>query len=140
MVRWFLLPFLAHFALVMSLYVALTIVRMRSVSAGEVKVSDFARADGDARRSRAIQRNLANQFELPLFAYVAALLLILWQAVGVFDIIAAWIFLIGRVVHTAVQTLTDNVPLRGQVFMINTVGVVGLMGHVAWRVVTGGLP
>ena len=28
-------------------------------------------------------------------------------------------FVAGRVVHTLVQTLTDNVPLRGLVFMIN---------------------
>jgi hypothetical protein len=30
-----------------------------------------------------------------------------------------------------VQTLTDNVALRGQVFLINFVAVVVLVGHVA---------
>ena len=34
-------------------------------------------------------------------------------------------------IHTLVQTLTDNVPLRGQVFLINFAGVVVLVGHVA---------
>ena len=34
-------------------------------------------------------------------------------------------------IHTAVQTLTDNVPLRGQVFLINFAGVAVLVGHVA---------
>ena len=40
-------------------------------------------------------------------------------------------FVAGRVIHTLVQTLTDNVPLRGQVFLINSVAVVVLVGHVA---------
>ena len=40
-------------------------------------------------------------------------------------------FVAGRVIHTLVQTLTDNVPLRGQVFMINFLAVVVLAGHVA---------
>ena len=47
------------------------------------------------------------------------------------DVIAAWVFVAGRVVHTLVQTLTDNVPLRGQVFMINFLALVVLAAHVA---------
>jgi len=35
------------------------------------------------------------------------------------------------VIHTLVQTLTDNVPLRGQVFMINALAVLALAAHVA---------
>jgi hypothetical protein len=30
-----------------------------------------------------------------------------------------------------VQTLTDNVPLRGRVFMINALAVLALAAHVA---------
>ena len=45
------------------------------------------------------------------------------------DLVAAWVFVAGRVIHTLVQTLTDNVPLRGQVFMINFLGVVVLAAH-----------
>ncbi len=43
----------------------------------------------------------------------------------------------GRVIHTLVQTLTDNVPLRGQVFLINFVGVVVLVGHVVLLALQG---
>ena len=42
--------------------------------------------------------------------------------------IAAWVFVAGRVIHTLVQTLTDNVQLRGQVFMINFLAVAALAG------------
>jgi hypothetical protein len=51
--------------------------------------------------------------------------------VTMFDVVAAWVFVIGRVIHTLVQTLTNNVPLRGNVFTINFLAVVALAGHVA---------
>jgi hypothetical protein len=41
------------------------------------------------------------------------------------------------VIHTAVQTLTDNVPLRGQVFLINFAGVAVLVAHLAWLAFEG---
>ena len=40
-------------------------------------------------------------------------------------------FVVGRVAHTLVQTLTDNVPLRGQVFTINFLAVAALTAHIA---------
>lgn len=43
----------------------------------------------------------------------------------------------GRVAHTAVQTLTGNVKLRGQVSMVNFVGVAFLIAHLAQVVVFG---
>jgi len=50
-------------------------------------------------------------------------------AVTVQDVAAAWVFLIGRLLHTAVQCLGDNVALRGQVFTINFLGLLWLMAH-----------
>lgn len=130
----FLTPFLLHFGLVLALYAALTLARLDAVRAGKAAYGDFLRADGDPPAAARIARNLSNQFEAPLFAWAAALFL-LWQGqVGAFDVAAAWLFLAGRVIHTLVQTLTDNVRLRGMVFMINFAGVLALMGHVAWVV------
>jgi hypothetical protein len=132
MVRWFLWPMVGHFVLVCLLYVWLTIERKRAVGLGEARVSDFVRVDGDPARSKAIQRNLANQFELPMFAYFAVVFLVASSAITWVDVAATWLFLIGRIAHTAVQTLTSNVALRGQVFMITFVAVAMLMAHVAW--------
>ena len=81
--------------------------------------------------SARIAYNLANQFELPVVFYAAVVLLIAMNKVTTIDVIAAWLFVAGRVIHSLVQCLTDNVPLRGQVFMINFAGVVVLTGHVA---------
>ena len=132
-----MIPLLGHFGLVVLLYVWLTVARMQAIRAKQADLSDFARAGGDPKSSNRIQRNLANQFEAPLFVYFAAVYLITSNAIGFIDVMAAWIFLIGRLIHTGVQTLTDNVRLRGQVFTINFTGIVMLMAHVAWHVVSG---
>ena len=127
----FLTPFLLHFAVVVALYAALTVARATAVRQGRAAFADFARAGGDPPAAARIARNLGNQFEAPMFAYFAALFLLWRGEVTSFDVAAAWLFLAGRLIHTLVQTLTDNVRLRGLVFTINFVGVVALMAHVA---------
>lgn len=134
-VVWALIPLLLHFGLVAVLYVALTGARLFVVQRGEASKADFARANGDPRLSARIQRNLANQFEAPLFAWVGLILLILMNAVSPADVAAAWIFLIGRLIRSGVQCTGDNVALRGQAFMINFIAVLWLMGHAAWAIV-----
>ena len=124
-----LLPLFLHFGLVVGLYAALTWARLVAVRRGEAGKNDFARADGDPPVSARIQRNLANQFEAPTFAWIAALLLILTAQVSAWDVAAAWAFLLGRLIHTAVQCGGDNVALRGQVFTINFLGLLWLMAH-----------
>ena len=121
---------LAHVGWVFVLYAWLTVARQRAVKAGEVQYGDFARHDEPHHVAR-ITYNLANQFELPVIFYAAAVLLIATNNVTTIDIIAAWIFVAGRVIHSLVQCLTDNVPLRGQVFLINVAGVAVLVGHLA---------
>ena len=118
------------------LYVWLTIARAQAVKRGEVEYGSFARGEEPHAVAR-ITRNLSNQFELPAIFYAVAVLLAATNNVTMIDVIAAWIFVAGRVVHTLVQTLTDNVPLRGQVFLINFAAVVVLVGHVALLALAG---
>ncbi|MFT4090963.1 MAG: MAPEG family protein [Asticcacaulis sp.] len=128
----FILPFLGHFALVALLYLWLTVLRQSAVAKGEVRASDFVNAGADPTRSKRVARNLSNQFELPVFALFAALFIWFSDEITPIDVFAAWLFLAGRIIHTYVQTLTTNVPLRGMVFMINFIAVVILMARVAW--------
>jgi hypothetical protein len=124
------LPLLAHIGWVFGLYAWLTVARQRAVRRGEVEYGAFARGEEPHHIAR-ITRNLANQFELPVIFYAMVVLLIATNNDTLIDIVAAWIFAAGRVVHSLVQCLTDNVPLRGQVFVINFAGVVALTVHVA---------
>jgi len=123
-------PMLAQIGWTFVLYAWLTAARQRAVKAGEARYDDFARHEEPHRVAR-IAYNLANQFELPVIFYAVVVLLIATNNIATIDIIAAWVFVAGRVIHSLVQGLTDDVPLRGQVFLINFAGVAVLVGHVA---------
>lgn len=129
----FIIPFLGHFALVALLYAWLTFERQVAILKREVKAGDFVNAGADPARSKRIARNLSNQFELPVFALFAAAVIYLKGPVDTVDIAAAWAFLGGRLIHTAVQTLTNNVPLRGLVFTLTFLAVVVLMARAAYH-------
>ncbi len=68
----------------------------------------------------------SNQFEWPLFFYIACVLLIQINAVGLYAVVLAWVFILGRIVHSLVQILTINIRLRGLVFTINFLAAFGL--------------
>jgi hypothetical protein len=130
-------PMLAHIGLVIMLYAWLTVARKRAVDRGEVDYSSYEFNREEPPAVARIRLNLANQFELPVIFYALAVLLVALGKVTLFDVLAAWVFVAGRVIHTLVQTLTDNVPLRGQVFMINFLAVVALAAHVALLALEG---
>ena len=131
MIASILWPMLAHIGWVSMLYVWLTVALQRAVRSGQIESSCFVLGRDEPLEVARITRNLANQFELPLIFYALVVLLVALGQVTLFDVIAAWVFVAGRVAHTLVQTLTDNVPLRGQVFMINFLAVLVLAAHVA---------
>lgn len=124
-------PLLVHVGWVFFLYAWLTYARTQAVRRGEIDYSVFVLGREEPPKIARITRNLANQFELPAVFYALVVLLIALGKVSWFDVVAAWVFVAGRVAHTLIQTLTDNVPLRGQVFTINFLAVVALAGHVA---------
>jgi hypothetical protein len=123
----------AHVALTALLYVLLTAVRAPAIwGIGR-------RPDGTnpwAAVEPRISANLSNQFELPLFFYIACLIL-QSSHVSPVAISLAWVFVGGRLLHTGVQIFTRNVRLRGAVFTINFLAVLGLWLLVAGRAIVG---
>jgi len=130
-------PLLAQIGWTMVLYAWLTIARKQAVDSGAVDYSAFVLGREEPLVPARVARNLSNQFELPVIFYALVILLLIFNRVAVIDVIAAWVFVAGRLAHSLVQTLTDNVPLRGQVFTINFLAVVVLAGHVAWLAFEG---
>lgn len=116
-------PMATHVALTVLLYVLLTIARAPKVwGIGK-------RADGSNPRASIEPRlsaNLSNQFEWPVLFYAACLLIIQFQMESATATLLAWIFVGGRIVHSGAQILTTNVRLRGLVFTINFLAVIGL--------------
>lgn len=116
-------PMATHVGLTAFLYVLLTVARAPSVW------GPGRRADGSnpwADVEPRISANLSNQFEWPLFFHAACLLLIQQLAVSSLQLWLAWTFIAGRVAHSCVQILTRNVRLRGLVFAVNFLAVLGL--------------
>lgn len=116
----------AHVALAAFLYVLLTVVRAPSIwGIGR-------RADGSNRMAKLepqVSANLSNQFEWPVLFYAACLLL-MQRETSQLAIVLAWVFIGGRLLHSAVQILTTNVRLRGLVFTVNFLAVLGLWAIV----------
>ena len=115
-------PMAAHVALAAFLYVLLTIVRAPAIW-GVGRLPDGS--NPWARFEPRISANLSNQFEWPLLFHAACLIL-LQTGENRLSLVLAWIFIAGRVLHSLVQILTANVRLRGVVFTINFVAVLGL--------------
>ncbi len=74
-----------------------------------------------------VSANLANQFEWPILFYVVCLLqLSIVYPVGVSQIWLAWLFILGRILHSLIQILTTNIRLRGLVFTVNFLAVLAM--------------
>jgi len=130
-------PVLAQIGLTFGLYAWLSAVRLLAVRSGEVRYGCFELGRDEPVRIARITRNLANQFELPVIVFACVALLVAFHAVTMVDVWAGWVFFVGRVIHCGVQTLTDDVPLRGRVFLINTLGCAMLVGHLGLVALNG---
>jgi hypothetical protein len=124
-----IIPMATQVALCALLYVLLTIARAPTIwGVGR-------RADGSnpwVEFEPRISANLSNQFEWPMLFYAGCFLL-LHAPVIPFSTTLAWIFVVGRVLHSLVQILTVNVRLRGLIFTINFLSVLWLWGLIAYR-------
>lgn len=120
-------PVALHLAVVLVLFGMVSLTRLRAVQRGDVPgTGHFAYKGSEPETSRRYAANLANQFELPCFFHALVALLYATDSVTGVQVALAWVFFVGRVVHTLVQTQTDNVPLRGAAFAINFLALIAM--------------
>jgi hypothetical protein len=122
-----IVPMAAHVTLAAALYVLLTVARAPAVWGIGRKPDGSNPWAGIEPR---ISANLSNQFEWPLFFHAACLVLLQFPENRI-ALLLAWLFVAGRVLHSAVQILTRNIRLRGIVFTVNFLAVLGLWALVA---------
>ncbi|HSD16607.1 MAG TPA: MAPEG family protein [Thermomonas sp.] len=117
----------AHVVLAALLYSLLTLARAPKIwGIGQ-------RADGSnpwATVEPRISANLSNQFEWPVLFYAACLLQIQLGTTSQAAVTLAWVFIAGRVIHSLVQICTTNIRLRGLIFTINFLAVLGMWWFV----------
>lgn len=109
-----------HVCWVAFLYVVLTILRAPVAWGIDLKSGMIGRYSIYEPK---VSANLSNQFEWPLFFYGCGILSINMDMTDIYLIILAWLFVLGRVIHSVVHIFTNNIRLRGLVFTINFLAV-----------------
>lgn len=131
-------PVTLQIALTLWLYIALGSAKSKAVKRGEVNEERRALHD-DAWPDSVLQINnsIRNQFEAPVLFYV--LIGTIWSigAVNNYIHIAAWVFVISRIIHAAVHTGSNYVPLRRKLFMLGCFVLIGLLVFLVFKLAGG---
>ena len=111
-------PMIAHVFLVFLLY-GLLIIRRNKYTFKDRDSAIKLRDHGEeAHESRLVNRNIANQFELPVLFHIACLLLYITDADNVVTVVLAWLFVLSRYAHSYVHVTSNRISLRGLTFGI----------------------
>ena len=78
--------------------------------------------------------NLRNLFELPVLFYALCLYLYVTATVGTADVIAAWLFLVFRIVHSAIHCTVNIVILRFAAYSAAALALWFMLGRAVWGV------
>lgn len=118
------IPMFIHILWVAILYGLLTLFRAPTVWGLGPKRDE---TNPYEKIKRKVSANLSNQFEWPIFFYIICLLVILTgEESNQKYLWLAWLFIAGRLSHSFVHIITDNIRLRGLVFTINFLAVLGM--------------
>jgi hypothetical protein len=123
----------AHVALTFYILVRMGLERVPRVLRGEIAMRDIA-VDRDAYplKARLLSNNFDNQFQLPVFFHLAALLSLWSGMTGWLEVLLGLGFVVLRFAHTLIHTGSNNVFRRFQVYSLGF-GVLGLF----WIIVVG---
>ncbi len=112
-------PILAQVALTMVLMTWMAMARVRAANRGEVRLADIA-LDSSAWPSDIVKIGncVLNQFQTPVLFYVLCVLLMITAKLDILQVILAWVFVTGRVVHAYIHTGTNNVLHRFYAFLV----------------------
>jgi len=75
--------------------------------------------------------NFQNLFEIPVLFYVLALYLFVAEQVDTIHVVAAWVFVAFRVLHSAVHCTVNIVMLRFYLYFVSALAVWFIAGRAA---------
>jgi len=81
--------------------------------------------------------NFRNLLELPVLFYVLCLLLYVTGSVDSWDLLAAWLFLALRVVHSAIHCTVNIVKYRFYTYFASALVLWIMLLRVIWQVASG---
>ena len=120
-------PFFATMLLTLLVWVYMYIRRISFITKHNINPNDLAVPGALARLSPAAvsnpSDNLKNLFEIPVLFYALALYLFITGQVDAAYVTAAWVFVVFRVLHSAVHCTINLVMLRFYLYLIATLAV-----------------
>lgn len=119
-------PMIAHVALVFSLYLLLSMRRMRAVRQGQARPEQFRENREEPTESLVVKNAIANQFELPVLFYAVSILLYLVDADNPVTVAGGWLFVALRYVHAYVHVTSNRLRYRRPLFIAG-LAVLGLL-------------
>jgi len=120
-------PFFATILLTLVVWVYMYVRRIGFITSNRINSQDLAEPGALAQLSPpAVSNpsdNLKNLFEIPVIFYALALYLFVTNQVDAMYVDAAWIFVVFRVLHSAVHCTVNIVMLRFYLYLIATLAV-----------------
>ena len=118
-------PVFAMFALTFAVWVFMYVRRIRFITAQDLQPDELQIPGRLAALSPPgvsnPSDNLQNLFEIPVLFYALALVLLVTARVDGLHVVAAWVFVVFRVLHSAVHCTINVVMLRFYLYAISTV-------------------
>ena len=113
-----LVPVFVEVALTFVLLLATGWMRVRALSARQVKIRDIALGQNAwPARAQQISRAYQNQLELPLLFYVLIAFVLITRVESGVLLALAWIFVAARLIHAAIHVTSNHVPARFYAFI-----------------------
>ncbi|WP_233135943.1 MAPEG family protein [Agrobacterium vaccinii] len=125
-------PMIAHAFLVFGLYVLLFLRRKKFTFTSREAIQRFRDVGEESEQSKLVNKNLANQFEMPMLFHAVCLLLYITDADNIATIILAWIFVAGRYAHSYVHVTSNRLRYRAPAFAISFASLILMWG---WMIV-----
>jgi hypothetical protein len=124
-------PVLAQVALTLLLVLWTGRVRVAAVRRRDVRVRDIALSnDAWPDSAKKVSNNMHNQYETPVLFYVLCGVATYVGETGIVMTVLAWLYVLTRVIHTAIHVTTNRVSHR---FFVFAAGVLVLI--LMWLVV-----
>jgi len=115
-------PFFAMIFLTLVVWVYMYIRRIAFINRNKISPADLARSGALAELSPAAVNNpsdnLKNLFELPVIFYALVLYLFVTKQVDTVYVLAAWLFVVFRVLHSVVHCTFNLIMLRFYLYLV----------------------
>jgi len=130
-------PVLATMVLTFVVWVYMYVRRISFITRTKIGAGELAVPGTLARLSPAAvsnpSDNLKNLFEIPVLFYALALWLTVTNRVDATYLYAAWVFVIFRVLHSAVHCTANIVMLRFYLYLVSSLAVWFMVGRAVLR-------